>query len=228
MERSQVLNDPEQALRIALDGQQGALWTAIPGIVESVNLATLTCEVQPAIQGVVTDENGVKTYVNLPLLIHVPIMFPACGGFIMSMPLAKGDEVLVVFASRCIDSWWQNGGFENIPMEDRKHDLSDGFAFPAQMSQPKVEAAYDGGLSSANARLSKADGSCYLEITPSGAVNIVAPGGVNVTGNLVVSGSINAASVTASGEVTGNAIPLSTHKHTGVTPGGGETGGPTA
>ena len=81
MERSQILNDPEQGLRIAFDGEQAKLWTAIPAIVTKVNWTKLTCEAQPAIKGLIVDENGVETYVKLPLLADVPIMFPSAGGF---------------------------------------------------------------------------------------------------------------------------------------------------
>lgn len=235
MERSQLLNDPEQALRIAMDGQQSGLWTALPCIVTKVNWSELTVEAQPVIQGQVTDENGNKSFVNLPVLGNVPIVFPSAGPFALTLPIAPGDEVLVVFASRCIDSWWQNGSTytENPdgppvvqtqqPMENRMHDLSDGFAFPARMSQPKAKQI--SSPSQTNARLTTVDGSCFLEITPGGAINLTAPSGLNVTGNVVVTGNISAtAEVTA--QTAGTAIPLSTHIHPGVTTGTGDTGAP--
>jgi hypothetical protein len=235
MERSQLLNDAEQSLRIALDGHQSGLWTAVPCIVQSVNWTLLTLTAVPAIQGVVTDENGVETFVNLPLLVDVPIMFPAAGGFALTLPIAVGDEVLVVFASRCIDSWWQNGAYNAAqlpptqpqpPMEVRMHDLSDGFAFPAQMSNPKT-ASYV-GISSSNARLTTADGTCYLEITPGGAINLKAPSGLTVTGALNVTGAITAtAEVTAMNAVPAVAVKLSQHVHAGVTSGSASTAVPT-
>lgn len=137
MDRNQLLNDAETAMRVALDGRQAQLWTALPGIVQSVDWDAMTVEVQPAIQGVVANEDGSSSYVNLPLLVDVPLCFPSGGGFILTMPLVAGDEVLVVIASRCIDAWWQNGGV-GIPMEARMHDLSDGYALPGPRSLPQV------------------------------------------------------------------------------------------
>lgn len=221
MERSQLLNDPEQSLRIAFDGLQAGLWTALPCIVVSVDWTKLTIEAQPAVQGVNYDEAGNKTYVDLPVLGDVPLMFPAAGGFALTLPIAAGDEVLVVFASRAVDSWWQSGGNKNQPIEVRMHDLSDGFAIPAQMSNPKTKS-FAPHVSQTNARLTTQNGSAYVELTTTGICNIVASGGINVTGVVNVNGS-----VIATGEVSAQGIPLSTHKHTGVTTGGGVTGGPT-
>ena len=204
-------------MRLMLDGRQSSIWTAIPAIVQSVDFETMTVEVQPTIQGTVEDENGAVQSVNLPLLVDVPIVFPSAGGFLITLPIAVGDEVLVVFASRCIDAWWQSGGI-NRPMEARMHDLSDGFAIPGPRSQLKLPG---GAISSTGAQIRNDAGTSYVEIAADGKIKLVTPSEVDITGNLVVSGSISGASVTAGG------IGLTTHKHTGVTTGGGVSGGPT-
>lgn len=223
MDRSQILNDPEQGLRIALEGWQAGIWTALPCTVVSINWDQLTIVAQPTIQGVNTDEAGNDTFVDYPQLGDVPILFHSCGGYAFTLPLTPGDEVLVIFSSRAIDSWWQTGGNGNPPIENRMHDLSDGFAIPAQMSNPKT-ANYGPNVSRTSARITTLDGSSYMELAPGGVVNILAPGGLNVTGNIV-----------ATGEVTGNAIPLSMHTHlpgslnapSGGGPVTGDTGVPT-
>lgn len=214
MDRNSVLNDPETAMRYALSGLQGQMWTAVPCIVQSVDLAAGTITCVPAIKGVQTSDEQAQSFVQMPVLLDVPLVFPSAGGFTLSLPVTAGDEVLVVFSSRCIDAWWQSGGVQ-APMELRMHDLSDGFAIPGPKSQPNVQA----GLNATNARLTVDDGSAYIELTKSGAVNILAPGGLNVTG------PINSTlEITAQTETT--PIPLSTHLHGGVTPGSGETGVP--
>lgn len=210
MDRRGLLNDPVETNNLILDGRQSIMWTALPCIVKSVNLAQMTIYAQPTIQGVNYDQNNNPTYVNLPLLGDVPIVFPSAGGIFLTLPIAIGDEVLVIIASRCIDAWWQLGGVQ-VPLEMRMHDLSDGFAIPGPKSLPNVIS----GISSTSAQLRTADGTAYIELTKTGAINLVSPVGVNITGNLVVSG-----------EVTGNNIPLSTHTHSGVTSGGADTGPP--
>lgn len=216
MDRRELLNDAEETIRLTLDGRQSMMWTAIPGIVQSVNLSEMTVSVQPAIQGTVEQSDGTILNVNLPPLIHVPIVFPSAGGFTITFPIAAGDEVLVLFSSRCIDSWWQAGGFSNVPMEMRMHDLSDGFAIPGPRSQPRVVS----GISSTNLQIRNDANTAHVEITPAGAVNIVTASTLTVTGNLVVTGSISGASL------SGGGVGLATHHHTGVTTGSGNTGGP--
>lgn len=55
-------------------------------------------------------------------------------------------------------------------------------------------------------------------------LNII--GNVNIDGDVAVSGDVDATNVTATTEVTAGIIPLTTHKHTGVTTGGGTSGTP--
>lgn len=225
MNREERLDDPEESLRLALENAQANLWTATPGIVAAVNLAAQTVSVQPAIQGTLTNPDGSTQNVNLPVLVDVPIVWPRAGGFALTFPIAVGDEVLVVFASRCIDSWWQSGGV-GIPAEARMHDLSDGFAILAPTSQSKKFA----NVSSTNVQLRDSAGSTYVEITPGGAARIVGASSIdieaptiNLNGTTNITGQINH----SGGSLVSNGITFGSHKHTGVQPGSGTSGGPT-
>lgn len=217
--RAELRNDPEQALRLAFDGRLSMLWTNFPGIVTDVDLSKNTCSVQPSIQGIVENEDGTSSYVNLPVLVDVPIMWPKAGGFVLTLPLEAGDEVLVHIASRCIDAWWQSGGIQK-PMEARMHDLSDGFAFPGPSSQPnKVQ-----NVSATSAQLRNSDGTTYVEITSDGKINLISPSEIKVQAPTVkIEGNL-----VATGQVTAGTPPvnLTLHTHTGVTPGSGSTGLP--
>lgn len=204
MDRNQLLNDPETVHRYAQDGLQSRMWTALPAIVTKVDLSKMTLECQPTIKGVVTNPDQSISYVDLPVLLDVPIVFPGAGGFILTFPIAAGDEVLVIFSSRCIDAWWQGGGVQIAP-ETRMHDLSDGFAIPGPRSQPKVVS----GISSTKAQLRNNAGSVFLEIGASG---------ISIQGNLSVTGSITAQGAVTSG-VGPASVTLGTHTHTSTTPG---------
>jgi Phage protein Gp138 N-terminal domain len=209
-DNAELLNDAEEANRLMLEGWQSGLWTAMPGIVQSVDFSAMTCTVQPSIKGSIQAFDGLVQSVNYPLLLDVPIVFPQAGGFILTFPMAMGDEVLVVFASRCIDAWWQSGGTNNLPMEARMHDLSDGFCIPGPRSQPNVIS----GISADSVQLRSNDGTSYVEIQASGNINIVAPTGLTITGNLVVDGTITGTDIkTAAG------IDLALHTHISASPG---------
>lgn len=220
MDRAQLLNDAEEAMRLVLDGRQSTIWTALPGIIQSADLAAMTCEVQPAIQGQVEDENGKVQLVNLPILVDVPICFPSGGGFLITMPIAEGDEVLVVMASRCIDAWWQQGGVQR-PMEARMHDLSDGFAIPGPRSQPRKVS----GISSTALQIRNDAGDAYVEISADGTIKLVSPtaieleGDLSVDGNISATGNIEADLLVKALASTATPISLTTHTHTSAAPG---------
>ena len=212
-DRSQLLNDAEQAMRLVLDGRQSTMWTAMPCIVDSVDLEKMTISAQPTIQGVVENEDGTTQNVNLPLLADVPIVFPSAGGFLITFPIKVGDEVLVVFAARCIDAWWQSGGIGR-PMEARMHDLSDGFAIPGPRSQPNVVP----NISSTAVQIRNDAGTAYIQIEADGKVKIKSTE-VTVDGNLKVTGTVQGNTATVP-------VGLTTHVHTSATP-GNPTGPPT-
>lgn len=208
----------------------------MPGVVTAVNLAKMTVQVQPTIMAYVRAQDGTQSWVKLPQLLDVPIVFPCAGGFAFTLPIAIGDEVLVVFASRCIDAWWQSGSKDangnplpSVQAELRMHDLSDGFAIPGPQSIPNVLP----NISATTCQMRKRDGSAYVELTADGKVNIVAPGGFKVTGVAEVTGKITAdagvdvtGTVQATVEVLANGHHLTSHIHGGVQTGGGTTGTP--
>lgn len=224
MDQRERIADFQEGIQAAINGKLASLWTAMPGIVRSFNPAQGTVVVQPAINArvlIVDPANASQTtqkWVSLPQLLDVPVVFLGGGGFVATFPIANGDEALVIFASRCIDSWWQNGGIQN-QAELRMHDLSDGFAIVGPRSLPKMIP----GLSTTSAKLRTVDGTAYIELAAGGVVNIVAPGGVNINGNVATTGTIGATQeITAKGTHT-----VSAHTHSGVQTGGGTTGPPT-
>lgn len=234
MNREERLNDPEESLRLALESQQAQIWTALPGIVSGVDLAKQTVSVQPSVQGSVSDAQGNVTSVNLPLLVDVPIVWPRAGGFALTFPIKAGDEVLVVFSSRCIDAWWQSGGV-GVAAEARMHDLSDGFAVLAPTSQSKKLS----NVSSSNVQLRDEAGTTYVEIAPGGKIKLLgatsidleAPTvnlkatNINIEGTTTQTGAMNmTGQVTQTGGMSIGGITFGTHKHPDAQ--GGNTGGP--
>jgi hypothetical protein len=215
MIREERIDDIQESLRLAIEGAQSQIWTAIPGIITAADLATQTVSVQPSIMGSVTDRVGNNVNQPLPLLINVPIVWPRGGGFALTFPVKDGDEVLVVFASRCIDSWWQSGGV-GVPIESRMHDLSDGFAILAPTSQQKKLTS----VSSTNAQLRTEAGDTYIEVTPSGKVKIMATSEIDLTAPAI---KLNGA-ITQVGGISIDGKSFGTHQH--LDPQGGTTGAP--
>ena len=232
LDKRERVDDPLEGLSIALSGWQSKIQTAVPGIIQSFNPDDMTCTVQPAISGQVRDETGALTGVELPLLVDCPVQFPAGGGCTLTFPVKAEDECLVVFSSRCIDSWWQSGGIQAQP-ELRMHDLSDGFVLLGFRSQPRVI----GNISSTAAQLRTDDGAAFVEVdtvthaintTTSGAATISAQGNITMTAPLVtINGDVKVnGRVDTTGDVKAGTISLMTHKTSLVTPGTGTGGVP--
>lgn len=188
------MNDLQVAIQAALEGFQPKLWTALPAFVvptegggSSFDPAKLTVSAQPTVQAQVRTPGGSWVNVTLPLCLDCPVMFQGGGGFVLTFPLDANDEGLLIFSARCIDAWWQQGGVQP-QAELRMHDLSDGFFLPLCFSNSKVPT----GVSTTTAQLRSVDGESYVELAGGHIVNIVAPGGVKVTGNMEVTGTLKA------------------------------------
>ena len=216
MYRNELIGSSEETLRGGWDAMRAGLWTALPGIVQSFDAAAMTCIVQPAIQARVRDPQGNVVNLPLPLLLDCPVTFPGGGGCTLTFPVAEGDECLVVFASRCIDAWWQSGGVQP-QAELRMHDLSDGFVLPGPRSQPRVLA----GISRASTQLRADDGQSYIDLDAAARkVTVVAPGGFEVLGPFIYRQGME-----GHGPATSNGKNVDdSHTHSGTQPGSGVSG----
>jgi hypothetical protein len=207
--RLEHYDDPIEAHRVALTGHQSGMWTAMPAIITAYDPARMTVSAQPAIKAKQRETDGTIKDVQMPLCVDVPVVFPRGGGFSLTFPIAAGDEVLLVFASRCIDGWWDQGGVQN-QIDQRMHDLSDAFAIPGPWSQKtRITGAMTG------AQLRSGDGATVVEVS-AGKVTLTATN-VVINGNLAVTGTT----------MTHNAHDVGyQHKHTAVQTGGSLSGVP--
>lgn len=182
MDRNERYEDREQALLSALAGLQARIWTALPAIIESFDPAKMTVQAQPAIQARVRSPEGVWSWVTMPLLVDVPVIYPSGGGFTLTFPIEAGDECLVLFSSRCIDMWWQSGEVQ-IQAELRMHDLSDGFALVGPRSQPNILP----NISLTGTQLRNDDGTTFVQVSD-GSITMTTPGAVTINaGSMQVS-----------------------------------------
>lgn len=229
-----------ETLRTLQSSVSSQLRVSMPGIVESFDADSVTCDIQIGIKG---ESGGEST--NLSVLTSVPVVFPRGGGVTMTFPIKAGDECLLVFGDRCIDFWHQSGDIQKT-VDERQHDLSDAFAIIGPQSQAKKIS----GISTSAAQFRSDDGSTYFEINPTTKkIKIVAPGGLDVVtpkaefsaevlvnglftflGGLVGSAAAGvSAKITGAiefvGTLTSNGKTIDdTHTHKDVQPGTGSSG----
>lgn len=210
METAERYSSGAEAMQRAVENHAGEMWTALPATVTAVDLTKFTVSAQPAIKAKQRDRDDNETDVSMPLCVDVPIVFPRGGAFCLTFPVAVGDEVLLVFASRCIDGWWKEGGTQP-QLDRRQHDLSDAFAIPGPWSQKTKPGAASGSA----AQLRSADGTTVVSVA-AGVITLTAPQVLINSADVQITG----ASLKHNGRNIG-----STHTHTD--PQGGSTGVPT-
>ncbi len=93
-----------ESMEFVLQQFRKTIYTALPATIESYNTKTKRAKLVPAIKSISTDNKSSL----LPVLVNVPVIFPASGAFTMHFPLAAGDAVLVVFSQRGIQNFKQD------------------------------------------------------------------------------------------------------------------------
>lgn len=104
------------------------LYTALPAEVREIkNLESeQTVDVKPLIRKLYRDGFTLET----PIILDVPVVFPSGGGGMLSFPIQKGDQVLLIFSMRSIDEWLNGSGDEVTPNTMRQFNISDAIAIP--------------------------------------------------------------------------------------------------
>lgn len=189
-----------------VDNKLKELHTCMPGKIVSFDTDTQIAEIQPLIRRIFVNSGPV----DLPLCISCPVMFPRAGGFSMTFPVTVGDECMIMFSERALDTWLQSGGVQ-LPLDTRRHSLSDAIAILGLYSQPnKLESFFTTGI-----EIKADDGSIYFRLDGTG---ITIKGNVNIDGNITMTGTSTAT------DHTSDTISGKTHTHPGDS--GGTTGPP--
>ena len=82
------------------------LHTALPGIIQSYDPVKKKADIRPALKRKFIDDRPDE---ELNLITDVPVAFLQTNNFIFSIPLQKGDEVLLIFSERSLDKWLKSG-----------------------------------------------------------------------------------------------------------------------
>lgn len=103
--------------------------TCIPGVIKAYDARTKRAKVLPAIKQKMIKENEENTYIDHPILVDIPIIFPSAGGYTITMPIQSGDSVLLVFSQRGIANFKQAFN-ETIPTDQSLLSIYDAIAIP--------------------------------------------------------------------------------------------------
>jgi len=184
------------------------LHTSMPGIVQSFDAELQTASIQPAVRRVFITREGTDEILapsDLPILINVPVQFPRGGGFSLTFPVKKGDECLIVFAERALDSWHKFGGLQD-PNAKRFHSLSDATAFVGLSSLPNKVPNYD----PVNTQIKKDDGTAVISINEDSTISITADSDITATSQAnIKADAVGNIDAIAAGDITLECVNLS-------------------
>lgn len=117
--------------------------TALPGVIELFDPATQTAKIRiPLKRHIRNTDTSAETEDDWPILPAVPVWMPHAGGFHVTLPVAPGDECLVLFLERDVSRWYENSQ-EEAPETRRTHDISDGVALVGLNSKPQRIGSYN-------------------------------------------------------------------------------------
>jgi hypothetical protein len=200
---------PEEVFHKALSNLSFEMRVAMPGIIESWNPTTQTASVKLTLREKL-NINGNPSWTEIPMLVDVPLVTIRGGGYLICTAINKGDECWVWFADGCFDATWQSSGVQN-QIDNRRHDLSDGFFMPSLFSQPKRISNYP----TTGIQMRDDAGSTKIEVS-SGSINITAATGINIAGG---------SNIVLGSNTTIDGKNFLTHRHGGVQSGGSSTSG---
>lgn len=209
-------------------------WTACPAIVVSVeNISQQRIDVQPAVYRVYGNEAEEE-----PVILNVPIIFPASSKSSITFPISVGDTVLLVFSKPSLDVFKAGDGEPDIPSNWKQFDYNDAIAIPGLFpfaNSVNDSGKYNNGHSTSSIKITNNIGEATeaaIEIKDDGSVsmsNALANVELGATGEIsMVTGTTSFLATPTSLVITSpnviiNGIDFSTHTHGGVTPGSGFT-----
>jgi hypothetical protein len=175
--------------------------TCMPGIVRAYDATKRRATIQPALNRQFEDDS----FEYYPPIVGVPVHMPSGGGFTISLPIAVGDTVTLLFSQRSIEKWKQSTTGNTINPEDfRRFDLTDAIAIPGLHP---FSASPNLSLANSDTDLILTAGSSVIRMKPDGTIDM------------------NGATITPAGDVvSATGVSLSNHLHTGNL--GAPTGAP--
>lgn len=108
------------------DAETSRMHVAFPATVKTYDAETRRAEVQPSIKR----KLPTGEYVEMPIIVDVPVVFPGTKKCGIHFPLEEEDEVLIVCCERSLDAWKDSGGNGVEEVDPRRFALPDAVCLP--------------------------------------------------------------------------------------------------
>lgn len=154
---SEDVTEAEVAMA-AIDSRWLDLHKAGPARVESYNASANTVTVTPVLWRQIPTDDGDYVAEALPQIPDVKIAWPRAGGFGITLPIQKGDFVLLLFCDAPLGAWRQNGQ-PGDPGDPERHGMSGAVAIPGvypdkqNIANPSTSSMVIGNLTTPAAQI---------------------------------------------------------------------------
>ena len=227
----------ETVINSAFEYHIQSIYTAIPGIVIKVHgkLEEQRVDVQPAIKRKFKD----GSIVEQPVILNVPLQFPASSTSALTFPVNVGDTVMCIFSQRTLDTFKTSDGLCE-PNDYRKFDRRDAMAIPGifpftkAINNPKrrtnkhstedmVLAHNIGTANECEVRLKK-DGNIIINTEKNVTVNCTEAtvngnakvnGTTDISGDVKIGGKLDVTGIVKAADFKAEEFTFLTHTHTG-------------
>ena len=151
------------------------LHTLLPARIVEIDYKTRKVSVQPSIKKKKRDgDNDAKGLQDMAIIQNIPLIVPASKLAIISIPAKVGDEVLVGFFERSVDTYLFSDGATPVdPKDYRRHDYNDAVAIVGLNTfQNALEMHPEDLVIKMNATLAS---ECTMSFKPNGDVVVKSP-----------------------------------------------------
>ncbi len=146
--------------------------TQLPAKIVSYDAATRKAQVQ-----ILTNiKNEEDEYLQIPVLLDVPVDIPSGGGFYSHFPLKAGDLGRINIFSKDIDNYKSFGDSINVDNESNFKNFSNAIFVKDFQPFNKTLA----GISNDNLVIGREDGKFLLEFTPDNELKITQDSGIEI------------------------------------------------
>lgn len=152
------------------DSIMGELHVATVGRIERYDAGQQVADIQPLLKRRVVYDSGEEGPAEtLPVLPGVPVLFARSASFFLSLPLKRGDHVMLVFMDASTDRFLAGQpGAVTDPGDFRTHDMSDAVALAGLWPSSRALGQVDPD----NMVMGADDGGAQIHIRPDGTVEI--------------------------------------------------------
>lgn len=170
---------------------------------------------------------------DFPILQDIPVQFPSGGGFVLTFPVAAGDNCLLMFCDKGISHWLYEGKNKigkfssGVPKNEyfRAYNLNDAVALVGFNPIPSAITSFN----STSPELRNKTRTQRITLVADGKIEVVATGDLHITAptttidsNTTINGTLHVTGkITSDDDVLAGTISLKSHRTSGVVPGSG-------